>query len=59
MASQQLRLLIRNIVVASPQKMRAVAIAGPFLRKQNDIYFGDRRWDWLGQAFKGQAKRCR
>lgn len=58
-APQQLRLLIRNIVVASPQKMGAVAIAGPFLRKQSDVDFGNRRWDWLGQAFEGQAERCR
>ena len=54
-APQQLRLLIRNIVVASPQEMRAVTIAGPFLRKQSDVDFGNRCWDWLGRP--SRAKR--
>jgi hypothetical protein len=52
-APQQLGLLVRNIVVASPQKIRAVTIAGPFLRKQSDIDFSNRRWHWLGQSFEG------
>src|SRR5260370_42118031 len=58
-APQQLRLLVRNIVVAPRQEVRTVAIAGPFLRKQSDIHFGDRRWGRLGQSFKGQAERSR
>ncbi len=56
-ASQQLRLLKRYVVLIGREEVYAFTIVGPFLWEQSDIHFGNRHRDWLGQSSEGQAER--